>query len=70
MISGILIHKASVFTFSLHGRETLQGIRDNVEFTINDMHRVDFIPESDFVLQKSLGWHVAARQTERAEPPV
>lgn len=57
MISGILIHKASVFTFSLHGPEKLQGIRDNVAFKINDVHRVDFIPQSDFVLHKSLGWH-------------
>lgn len=70
MISGILIHKASVFTFSLHGPEKLQGIRENVEFTINEEHRVDFIPESDSVLHKSLGWHVAARQTARAEPVV
>lgn len=53
MISGILIHKASVFTFSLHGPEKLQGIRDKVVFTRNDVHRVDFIPQSDFVLHKS-----------------
>lgn len=53
MISDILIHKASVFTFSLHGPVKLQGIRDKVVFTRNDVHRVDFIPQSDFVLHKS-----------------
>lgn len=58
MISGILIHKASVFTFSLHGPEKLQGIRAKVAFMINYVHRVDFIPQSDSLLQKSLGWHM------------
>lgn len=37
---------------------------------INDIYRVVFIPWNDFVLHKSLGWCVAAGQTERAEPAV
>lgn len=33
MISGILIYKASVFTFLLHGPEKLQGVRTNTVFS-------------------------------------